>query len=92
LLKLSPENRLIASLPDKTRQCFCWVNVLANAKFAYVTRDRAIAGSERSFQTSNICDKPPSMAAVFCPPGRPPRKYVPPKKTWCPQDRSISPS
>ena len=28
LLKLSPENRLLASLPDKTRQCFRWVNDL----------------------------------------------------------------
>jgi hypothetical protein len=28
LLKLSPENRLIATLPDKTRQCFRWVNDL----------------------------------------------------------------
>lgn len=28
LLKLSAENRLITSLPDKTRQCFRWVNDL----------------------------------------------------------------
>lgn len=30
LLKLSPQNRLVQNLPDRTRQCFRWVNDLAD--------------------------------------------------------------
>jgi len=35
----------------------------------------AIAGSVRVFRPLNICHKPPSLAAVFCPPTQITRKY-----------------